>query len=181
MWWDRIKRFSSGGPAGGNLTGRNRTTVVSEESLAQGKVRTEMLAPWISGPSQDNYQGIDVIYNVGLKGHLKNLKHIDNVILMGYYLRNYIPKMLQFQVNRAKAPANPFEQETKYGPFQTPIKDERGSILSYIVWLAGRPIKINKALGREAPNIELVDLGSGTLEQSYDQNTTVKEYFERLE
>ena len=92
MWWDIIKRFSSGGPEGGNLTGRNRTTVVSEESLAQGKVRTEMLAPWISGPSQDNYQGIDVIYNVGLKGHLKNLKHIDNVILMGYYLRNYIPK-----------------------------------------------------------------------------------------
>ena len=54
MWWDIIKRFSSGGPEGGNLTGRNRTTVVSEESLAQGKVRTEMLAPWISGPSQDN-------------------------------------------------------------------------------------------------------------------------------
>ena len=178
MWWNIIKRWSSN--EGGNVTGRNRTSIITDQMVAKRQLRVEMLAPWISGPSQDNYQGIDVIYNVGLKNHLKNLKNIDNIVLMGYYLRNYIPKMLQFQVNRAKEPANPFKQETKRGPFQTPIKDERGNILSYVVWLAGRPIKINQALGREAPDIELVDLGSGTLEQSYEQNTTVKEYFERL-
>ena len=178
IWWSILKRWSRRGSEGGNLTGRNQTSTVSDETVAQSKLRTEMLAPWINGPSRENYSGVDVQYNHGLKNHLKNLKHIDDVILMGYYLRKYLPKMLQWQVNRAKEPANPFKQQTKRGPFQTPIKDERGNILSYVIWEAGRIIKINQAFNEEQSGIELVELGSGTIEDSYEQNKTVKDYFE---
>mgnify|MGYP003643608933 FL=1 len=174
MWWSILK----GHTEGGNLTGRSNTTNVPDSTIDHAKKRMEMLAPWISGATQENYQGVNVRYNHGLITHIKNLKSDDNIILFGYYLRNYLPKMLNFQKKRFKEPANPFKQQTRRGPFQTPIKDDKGNILGYIIWESGAAIKLNFLSMKEAPKFEVVELGTVRIEDAFEQNETAKEYFE---
>ena len=160
---------------------RVQTTVVDVSDR-----KRNLLPKWVqNNTTYETRSGVRAQYNTLTEMFRINTDK-DKMLLAAWYLRSYIARIDgRFQRNLREK--NPFAPKgPSIAPMQVvPIKTMTGKLLSYVLIKYNKKIpEINflriKGKATDFPNLEVMDLGNGSPELSWENNVQAKDYFRKV-
>ena len=169
MWFDILKAGQGRSGDEGQGPSIREKIHIPDSVWKPGAELRELVAPWLKSASgSDSYMGRKVNYG-NVIDYLKNAKDED-LILAGYFLRSYIPKIKKVIIDSADEPSNPFAAKGgKKGVFSTPIKTDNSTILGWLVWRNATPMHF-LSFQKNSGDGEEKDLGDGVKDPEWEQN-----------